>query len=255
MDLQALGALDYMKVVMSKANNEIENVQRELSRENLEYLTNNDLPKDSDGGVIDLGALWNEYMDKQLHRYEVKAATWLETQLRHAIPLYQKELTVLSRAQKALTNEARMPAGNQKTTKTNRRVAKRNQLIKALPRKRYTLQRAQQAYDVENRKFEGLQRQLVGVPQAQLLARQHAIGWFPQIRARTTARNKLHEATRQVGLAERAIEKLDPQSLPHILQGHRADLVQLKSYRDKVNALKRKLDQQKLEQDMRWISL
>lgn len=236
-------------------NNEISNVQKELSPENINHITNGNPPVDEAGKVIDLSALWNEYIDKELFRYEEKVASWLENQLTKAIPLYERDLETLQRKLSSLELQEgqarrRIPAS---IAEVNMRMTARNRLVRERPIKRQALRKAEAALRAQEKKVERIEKQWKKVPVSQQHAKKTALGWRAALKAKRKAADDAYTKRRQLGLHERSIIKLDLKQLRNLIKKVKQDVKQLKAYNDKVKSLSSKLEMQKLEQDMKWI--
>lgn len=235
-----------MKVVKARMDNEIKHVETELSTDNLEYITTNNLPTDANQKTVDLAALWEEYIEKHLARFERRGVDWLTEQLNHAIPLYETELKKLKMAQNKLTKEAAMKNRNDKIRISNVRETTANKLKTTLKQQKIDLEKAKAAHKAEVKKYEAIQKKVKAVAKDKRDDERKKIGFWTQVRAKSKASVQEYDEQMNFGRTERAIIKLDHTNLPLLLKEVGADVIQLKTYRNAVKMLEKKLADEEL---------
>jgi hypothetical protein len=242
-----LAAIDYMRVVDRKFDSEKMKVQQELSPANINHITNNDLPIDATGKVVDLSKLWDEYIDKELYRYEMKGIEWLDRQLTVAVPLYDRKLKLLKVEERKLAKQDRLASsGNTLQQQArNTRTTQRNQLVGGSPQRKVTVRQATANLKAANLRLEILAKQTNVSPVQVRQADQN----------QGTMATRLYDAERQLFLHERSIIKLDSRELVQVVAQVRTDVIQLKGYAKKVKQLNSKLEMQKVTQDLNWINI
>ncbi|KAL5383995.1 hypothetical protein PMIN03_008191 [Paraphaeosphaeria minitans] len=242
-----LAAIDYMRVVDGKFDSEKMKVQQELDPANIRHITNNDPPKDDKGKVVDLSKLWDEYIDKELFRYETKGVEWLDHQLTIAVPLYDREFKLLKVEERKLATQERLARGGNARHQQarNARTTQRNQLIGTVSARRVSVRQATANLKAANLALEALQKRANVSPTQLQQATQN----------QDTMATRLYEAQRQLLLLERSIIKLDLRYVRQLVTQVRTDVIQLKAYAKKVKQLKSKLEMQKVTQDLRWINI
>jgi hypothetical protein len=127
---QTLAAFEYMEHadVKSRMQHAIQNVRLELS--NIKDLTGEDI-KDTKGAIIDLPALWIEYMKNHLQTMEDWGQEYVEKLAILAEKLYKAEITQLDKIEKKLVAEDRLK-GAQKTKNDKERKTLTDKLEKEL---------------------------------------------------------------------------------------------------------------------------
>ena len=236
----ALAVYDYINEpgVTKRMRDTIANVKTELSGENLAHLFGSK-PKDSSKTVdYDLAAMWIEYMNKQLTDFKEKGKTWLTAQIKHALPLYEKEVKELEAALKKINDEVRMKPDlkkkteNARVTKYNKMVTETNGLKARRDRAHTNLVKDEAAFDAARKLVEKAK----GTSSKD--AAKKSSGYTAKQKKLAASKITFYSAQVAAGTKERDTIKLDKQDLTAVLKEVREDVTMMKWYKVEAGQLK-----------------
>ncbi|KAF1978968.1 hypothetical protein BU23DRAFT_563834 [Bimuria novae-zelandiae CBS 107.79] len=158
-----LAVYEYMEAVNNRMENEIQNVKTEFSNKNIQSIVRDEkgMPQDEHGKVVDLGALWQEHMQKLLARFERKGVDCLNNRIKNALPLYKNELQRLQKYVARFKTEGVETNLARKSELQDARSKKGNEYNKRLGHLLRDLRMAKKDHKEKNDKLDSLLRQVV----------------------------------------------------------------------------------------------
>lgn len=257
-NLQVLAVYEYMEAVNDKMENEIQNVKTELSAKNIRSIVRNeeDMPQDEHGNIVDLGPLWQEYMQKLLARFERKGVDWLSNQIQHALPHYEAELQRLQKYVMKFKKEEAEPNRSQRLKLMNERTQKGNTYKERLKGLEKRLNAAEKDQKVKQDKINELLAQITANKDRQAQKdKQKELKYDEFQKASEVADEELYEAQRQVGLMRRKIDQTDEKLFKRLIKDVQDDIAQLKAYRKTVQIRDSKLQKEEMRLKMKYLVL
>ncbi|KAJ8112293.1 hypothetical protein OPT61_g5304 [Boeremia exigua] len=230
-----LGVHNYMNHpdVTKRLQDTVKNVKIELS--NFKHISGEDV-KNVKGKVVDLPALWVEFMSAQLEEVFRSGTQWIKDQVDYATPMYKAHLADLQKAMKRITDEEALKDATKRQAATDKRVDESNKLIKQLPSDQTALTQAETRLEQAKRALNAANAALKNVPAASRAAA--LADRRVKFSAKESADRIYYQTLVTKGKRERDIIKLRKTELKALIEDVEADIKQMTDYRTAAVAMK-----------------
>ncbi|KAL1598008.1 hypothetical protein SLS60_008496 [Paraconiothyrium brasiliense] len=241
---QVLAVFSYMDAVEDRMDNSIQNVKTELSKTNIQYIVQQDeyMPHDEHGNVVDLGPLWQEYMQKLLARFQRKGIDFLDDQIKTALPLYEAEETRLQKYVRRFEDERKESNSGRKSALKNDRIKKGNdykQRLKPLVKK---LEMAVKQQKLKEKQLKTVIRTVLAIKDKEKQKQKKTqLNYRAVKKASEDADVVMYGLQKEVGLMRRKIDQQDEDLFKALIKDVRDDVAQLKAYQKATKTLEVKL--------------
>jgi hypothetical protein len=234
-----LAVYEYMNQpeVTKRMQKTIRNVKIELG--NVKHLTNNKLPKNSQGVEVDLSTAWIDFMDQQLEKFRVRGEEWLKDAVTFGLAEYKKALVILENEQKTITAEKNEKDPKKKKAQEDKRTKARNKAVQGVTAKSDNLDKMEKIFNDAKEDLQTAETILEKIAdRAKKEAEKKVQRWEEKITKFRSARAKLTSAKKQYGKAERELCKHDDTLLRLEIENLTKDIGYLEAFGKAGRALK-----------------
>ena len=210
--------------ITENLHSSIAKVKTELG--NIDQLTPNDLPKDSQGKNADLAALWIEFMDAQLSKFVGKGRNWLNINIKAGLKEFKAELVIMEKWHKTIPKTPKATL----TTKYNNAVKAQRAAKKELDDNIKKRNLADSDLEAEDQKIRAKHDGAVDA-QAKIEAEMKAPGPYKTKKAvLKSAKAGVTRSQTKVGTATRKILEFDEKNLKIEISNWKAVIAQLNKF-------------------------
>jgi hypothetical protein len=234
-----LAVYEYMNQpeVTKRMQKTIRNVKIELG--NVKHLTNNKLPKNSQGVEVDLSAAWIDFMNQQLERFRVRGEEWLKDAVAFGLTEYKKALVILETEQKTIIAEKNEKDPKKRKEHDDKRNIARNKAIKDVTAKSDNLDKMAKLFNDAKEELQTVETILEKIAdRAKKEAEKKAQKWNEKKKKFESSRTKFRNAKKQYGRAERELCKHDDTLLRLEIENLTKDIGHLEAFGKAGKALK-----------------